>query len=174
MELLQDEPLSKLTVSRIAARADVSRQTFYLHFDSKEELLLSHVDDVFDRIRAAALPSPHRSVGLRELLATTFAECAANADSLALALQVENTEHIIERIRVHIDDLMRAFGEYGREDVIGNAPFEYAVDFVAGGVFMLLRSWIRDGLAVPAARMTDLVCGFIGSTVRPYGTRLRT
>ncbi len=85
--LLADEPLSKVTVSQIAARADVSRQAFYLHFSSKEELLLSHVDDVFDEIRATVLPSPARprAVGLLELIATSFAEWARHADALGLA-----------------------------------------------------------------------------------------
>src|SRR5882757_3048006 len=80
LQLLRDEPLSKITISQIAARADVSRQAFYLHFSSKEELLLSHIDDVFDDIRATVLSSPStrpRAVGLQELLTASFTEWAA-------------------------------------------------------------------------------------------------
>ncbi|MFK0259667.1 TetR/AcrR family transcriptional regulator [Streptomyces sp. NPDC090445] len=164
LELLDEEPLSKLTISQIAARADVSRQAFYLHFNSKEELLLSHVDDVFDEVRAAALPSPNRRVGVQELLATTFSEWATHSDSLALALQIEDKDHVIERIRLHISDLMQAFDRYGREDTSASPTHEYreyVADFLAGGVYMLLRSWSRDGLTVPAAQMAELVYSFL-------------
>src|SRR6266851_1550633 len=111
LQLLGGEPLSKITVSQIAARADVSRQAFYLHFSSKEELLLSHVDDVFGEIRATVLPSPARprAVGLQELLATSFAEWARQAGALGLALQIEDKDQIIERMRVHVADVMDAF-----------------------------------------------------------------
>jgi hypothetical protein len=30
------------------------------------------------------------------------------------------------------------------------------MDFITGGVYMLLRSWSRDGLAVPASEMAEL------------------
>jgi AcrR family transcriptional regulator len=173
LQLLGDEPLSKVTVSQIAARADVSRQAFYLHFSSKEELLLSHVDDVFDEIRATVLPSPTRprAAGLKELLTTTFDEWARHADSLGLALQIEDKDQVIERIRVHVADLMDAFAQYGREDVVAYPMHEYVVDFITGGVYMLLRSWSRDGLATPSTQMAELAYSLIGPQVRSRDTR---
>jgi AcrR family transcriptional regulator len=168
LELLGDEPLAKLTISQIAARADVSRQAFYLHFSSKEELLLSHVDDVFDEIRATVMPSPARPVGLQELLATTFAQWAAHGHSLRLALQIEDKDHFIERLRVHIADLMDAFAQYGRQEVVAYPMREYLADFITGGVYMLLRSWSRDGLTIPAAQMADLAYSLIGPQVSPH------
>jgi AcrR family transcriptional regulator len=173
LQLLGDEQLSTLTVSQIAARADVSRQAFYQHFRSKEELLLSHVDDVFDEIRATALPSPTRPVGLKELLATTFAEWAGHADSLGLALQIEDKDRVIERLRVHVADLMDAFAQYGREDVVAYPMRDYVVDFITGGVYMLLRSWSRDGLATPATQMAELAYSLIGPQVSPHDTKPR-
>jgi AcrR family transcriptional regulator len=167
LELLADEPLSKVTVSQIAARADVSRQAFYLHFRSKEELLLSHVDDVFGQIRAAVLPAPNgrRAVGLQELLATSYAEWARHATSLRLALQIEDKDLLIKRMRVHTADVMDAFAQHGREDVIAHPMHDYVVDFITGGVYMLLRSWTRDGLATPPAQMAELTYSLFSSQI---------
>ena len=39
LELLDANPLSKITVSAIATKAGVNRKTFYLHFSSVEELV---------------------------------------------------------------------------------------------------------------------------------------
>jgi AcrR family transcriptional regulator len=158
LQLLRDEPLSKITISQIAARADVSRQAFYLHFGSKEELLFSHIDDVFDEIRAAVLPSPGRlrSVRLKELLLVSFTEWAKHTGSIRLALQVEDKDHIMDRVRIHVADLMDRFAQHGREDVVRHPIHEYHVDFITGGAYMLLRSWCRDGFATPPAQMAEL------------------
>jgi AcrR family transcriptional regulator len=175
LELLADEPLSKLTVSQIAARADVSRQAFYLHFRSKEELLLSHIDDVFDPIRAAVPPSPsgQRAVGLQELLAITFAELAGHASSLRLALQIADKDELLERLRVHVCAVMDAFAQHGREEVITHPMRDYVVDFMTGGTYMLLRSWSRDGLATPPAQMAELAYHLIPGLVDTHHTAAR-
>jgi len=175
LELLADEPLSKLTVSQIAARADVSRQAFYLHFRSKEELLLSHIDHVFDQIRAAVLPSPggQRAVGLQELLATSFAEFARHATSLRLALQIADKDELIERLRVHISAVMDAFAQHGREEVMRHPMHDYVVDFMTGGTYMLLRSWTRDGLAIPPAQMAELAYDLLPGLADTHHTSAR-
>jgi hypothetical protein len=43
---------------------------------------------------------------------------------------------------------------------------EYIVDFITGGVYMLLRSWSRDGLATPAEQMAELTYSLISPQVR--------
>ncbi len=159
IELLRSESLSKITVSQIAARADVSRQAFYLHFSSKEDLLLSHLDDIFAGIRAALVPSPAhpQRIGLRNLLVAAFVEWQRHAGSLRLVMRLENRDQLIERIRIHISELMSMFARYGREDV-GTPPLlGYIIDYRSGGMFLLLKSWLNDGCRVPAEEMADLV-----------------
>ena len=46
MELLDEKPLDKITVTDIANRADISRGTFYLHYDSVGEVI-SELQDAF-------------------------------------------------------------------------------------------------------------------------------
>jgi AcrR family transcriptional regulator len=67
----------KAGVSDIIARAGVARGTFYLHFDSKERVLLAVVDDCHDRTKrafealdAAALAA--RPLGPRAVLEASF------------------------------------------------------------------------------------------------------
>jgi AcrR family transcriptional regulator len=175
LQLLGDEPMSKVTVSQIAARADVSRQAFYLHFGSKEELLLSQVDDLFEEVRAMVLPSPARprAVGLQDLIAASFAEWARHACSLAIAMQIEDKDQVMERMRVHVADLMDMFARHGRDEVVASPMREYLVDFFTGGVYMLLRSWIRDGLATPSTQLADLTYGILSSQLSSRHTRPR-
>ncbi len=64
-QMLQDTPLTGVTVSGIAAKADVCRGTFYKHFDTKEALYQEVVDDVLDDLVASyRYPYQNRTVFL--------------------------------------------------------------------------------------------------------------
>jgi AcrR family transcriptional regulator len=51
----------KMTVEDIAAEAGIGKGTIYLHFDSKEEVVLSHVDRIVDRLKQQHLAVIARS-----------------------------------------------------------------------------------------------------------------
>ena len=57
LQLLDEKPLEKVTVTDIAHRADISRGTFYLHYDSVRSVIrdlydtyLSHMDQFFETL----------------------------------------------------------------------------------------------------------------------------
>ncbi|MEM7348434.1 MAG: TetR/AcrR family transcriptional regulator, partial [Chloroflexota bacterium] len=50
ISLLRRKLLAKIQIKEIVEEADVSRTTFYQHFETKEELLFSLMDDVFEKI----------------------------------------------------------------------------------------------------------------------------
>src|ERR1041384_374644 len=48
--LLSRYGYSKMTVEDIAQQTGIGKGTIYLHFSSKEELTLSHIDRIIDRL----------------------------------------------------------------------------------------------------------------------------
>lgn len=48
---LQDKTIDEITIGELTATAGVSRQTFYSNFDSKQSILLSRIEALFERSR---------------------------------------------------------------------------------------------------------------------------
>lgn len=49
-DLLNEKAFDDISVTDISAKADVSRFTFYKHYENKEALLLNIVEDIFDQM----------------------------------------------------------------------------------------------------------------------------
>ncbi|MVP01468.1 TetR/AcrR family transcriptional regulator [Paenibacillus lutrae] len=50
IELIKEEGYDSLTVQKIAARADLNRATFYLHYRDKQDLMQQSVNEVFNEL----------------------------------------------------------------------------------------------------------------------------
>ena len=46
---LQDKTIDEITIGELTKTAGVSRQTFYSNFDSKQSILLSRIETLFER-----------------------------------------------------------------------------------------------------------------------------
>lgn len=75
LDLLQEEPFSKLTVTDLCRKAGMSRYSFYAHYDDKHDLLedtAQHMDDrlveAFRALQRENNPSDDARQGYRNLL----------------------------------------------------------------------------------------------------------
>ena len=50
LELLHESPSKKIKITAICERANISRPTFYNHFQTKEEILLTYLDQIIDEM----------------------------------------------------------------------------------------------------------------------------
>ena len=157
VSLMHDKPYREIQVTEICERAEVSRAAFYLHFRSKEELLYSHVDSVFEEFHAElASEVTAGRVDLRLFTTLLFQYWARYAPTLRLVIQADTPQALLERLRGYVESTMATLA--ARRGVeVDPRTHSYVVDFVAGGSYLLLTRWITAGMPTPANEMGDLL-----------------
>jgi len=48
LQIINEKPLSSISISELCSRAGVSRMTFYRNYESKEDVFSKHLDEIFE------------------------------------------------------------------------------------------------------------------------------
>ncbi|MBV7335006.1 TetR/AcrR family transcriptional regulator [Chloroflexi bacterium TSY] len=157
-DLMKEKSYQKIKISEIVARAEVARPTFYLHYESKDELLLSLFDELFAGFQEALRAELTRqNVDLHLFGMLLFEYGGKNAQSIQVLLDA-GVEHLVQK---RFAEVMQTLSEEVRAiDPINEKAatlMSYVDDFLAGGAFILLKRWIEDGMIVPSETLGMLM-----------------
>lgn len=122
LRLFAEHGFHETTIESISAAAGVSRRTFFLHFSSKDDVLLGHVTEQLELLRAslaAAAPNAHAFVRAGNAVTSLAHEMQARDD---LLLQLDLLHRVPALLAVSLEQLT-AF-----EDAIADA----------------VRGWLRE------------------------------
>ncbi len=146
LELIDEKDYEEITVSEITARAGLSRPTFYLHYKTKEEILLDYLDTIFDRILEEFHEFRQDSeVDEPGFLAMTkmFDEILKhiNVFQVMLLAGVERLflQHTYHRNLDYLEDLARRC-----EMNIATEVLELSAQFLAGALVGVIISWVQS------------------------------
>ena len=161
-ELLAEKPFDKITVTDITQRADLSRGTFYAHYDNTSDLLKSLLDEIMDKMFSVVdvatatnfLTNPEPVIKLvtdylledESLFRTLIGTPAADA----FVTQVKGA--VIGRLLERVEP---------DEAVCDALQLRIGMTYLVGGLIDLCCGWLRgdfgdvgiDELAVASARL---------------------
>lgn len=145
--LMNEKPYDKIRVSQITKRAHVSRQTFYLHYETKDDLLISLFDDVFIHFRTELKTELlQNQVDFQKFGSLMFSYWANKADLIRLFLDTGVENNFLKRIRTIFQELDE---EARMAQNIPTSPIiPYLIDFITGGTFMVLKRWILEDMPI--------------------------
>ena len=150
IHVVRQKGYATASVSEIALEAGVSRTTFYRHFTTKRDVLLS----LFRRISGELLnEASAREPALGDLVRRRFAFIANHPELPALLAEPE---------------VQVVFHEFRRElsnrivQQVGEQPTAFAREFYLGGTDAVTNAWIRAGMVESVDEMTAIVVGLIG------------
>jgi AcrR family transcriptional regulator len=152
MALIQEKGFEALSVQDIIDRANVGRATFYAHFDSKEDLLASGIEN----LRAALKEQQRRAVSAGRSDERLFAfspELFIHANehrTVFRAMVGKRSGAVVQQL------LQKMLVDLVREEVKGTwtdkekeTPIEAVSQFIGGGLFGLLMWWGNGNMRMP-------------------------
>jgi AcrR family transcriptional regulator len=160
IELLKEQPIGKITVTEICARADVSRGTFYLHYQDPYDLLDKTEDELLETLESSLLSKAETEGAMdiwkailddllvhRELSEIFFSDPGSSFVNKCLMQIRPYTKTLCSMIFPEKTDreldLIHTFYECGSANLIGE--------------------WVRGGFAEPTEQIAALLSDLNGS-----------
>lgn len=146
IRLLKTRPLSAITIQEITDAAQVSRNSFYRNFDTKEDILRRKIKSVLQQWQT--LSSQASNVEPFHFYGLLFAAIEQNRDFF-LVLRDANLLYLLQ------DEFFHLLGP-STDD---SDEAAYAKAYVAYSTYGFLETWIRRGMNKSAAQMEEMLRG---------------
>ena len=144
LDLLEDHELSDISVSQICQTAQVSRNSFYRNFESREDVLARHVSALLESWSKAY--QEHATGSNAEMYGSLFAYLKKHG-KLLLLLKRRGLFHLFEQ------EFMRIWGPKAELENVA----AYTVAFVSYGIYGWIEEWIARSMQESAEEMTALL-----------------
>lgn len=157
LALLQEQRYDEIRITDIIARADLTRQTFYRHFRSKDAVLQQHIADLYAALIAEVYQLEDRTFftvmrhyfdfWLRQRpLLDSLIRSGYPYDPLSCA------EPYVQRLFSCATFQLR----------YGVTPTPAAETFISGGLAALKTDWMRGGYNESPAQLAATICELLG------------
>ena len=142
--LMEEKPYKNIKVSEITDQALVARPTFYLHFKTKDELLLSVIDEFFtqffDDFDEYLVGFPANFEGLLQFVLEGLGE---HAKEIRMIVQADKEHLLLGKFQEYISLAVEGTSSSEYFTIDKNA-FQYVGDILAGSLYLLSVRWIKD------------------------------
>ncbi|MGN1192051.1 MAG: TetR/AcrR family transcriptional regulator [Dorea sp.] len=149
LEELITKPYADINIKTLCKTADVSRQTFYNVFETKEEVLRKCIGEIFEDIINFYTTS--EEITAKEsifLFVQTFYK-----NQLFMELLINNgLEGILTEEFIHAFFNLFQIKKYNPTPHI-----DYQLEFYAGGLTRFLVHWMKDPNRLPAETLVDIL-----------------
>ena len=160
LELMQEKPVSGITIRELCARADLNRTTFYLHYTDQMDLLRDIEQDMLEKTKEAMRDihtEPHTT-----LLVQAFLNYVRENDLAFRTLFArDDSEHFR---RAFVAEMRTVLGPNLPDyDHVG-VP-EYVLSFLMYGTLYVVIEWMENGYRESTEEISKLIyqlCGSIG------------
>jgi len=154
-ELMKEKPYDKISIREIAEKADLTRQTFYHNFASKEMILMYRSDQLFEEFYEFAKKNKMKSV--QDLIVFYFRYWQEHADFIQVLID-NNVEYILTH---RYPEYIKMVKILNVEGVLTDAQQEYVYAFYSGSLIYMLCKWIEQGMECSPKEMARIVQGIL-------------
>jgi len=144
MALIQEKGFEALSVQDIIDRANVGRATFYAHFDSKEDLLASGIENLRESLKQRqrqAQSTRGSDEGLFAFSRELFTHANEHRTVFQAMVGKRSGAVVQQMLQKMLVDLVREEVRATWAERANDTPVEAVSQFIGGGLFGLLIWW---------------------------------
>ena len=153
MILMEKKNLNEISITEITNKAGVSRMAYYRNYKLKEDIVINYLDDLFEEYVNEIL-SHEKPVKFRD--ACLYFAYFRKHEKLIKNLIKSNLTHLIlDRFDKYLYFLFRnnvSDKKYSPE------VEKYVIEYISGGLYKILISWIKSGMKESDEYMGRLIC----------------
>lgn len=156
LELIKEKPFEEISVSEITDRADISRQTFYLHYYNKRDLLNELQDREFLQVRETQLEKMRsEEFNPTQMLNQMYSTWLDNAGALSPLLAADLDNRLLDKLRELTTEFVDIYIQ--RHDSVKDVRAAYVADFLSDGGFAILQRWIKNTDELSPAEIAEII-----------------
>lgn len=157
MELLNEKPISSITIKEICENADINRSTFYSHYADQYDLLNKIEDEIIEELNQALLQYDYTKE--KEMLAMTkyLLDYVHSRHEHFRILFSEHgnkrfTHKVMHAAQAHI---MNDFNEL--EHHMSEAAAKYMTIYSISGGITAIEYWLESGMRESTSEMAKII-----------------
>ncbi|MBQ6205679.1 MAG: TetR/AcrR family transcriptional regulator [Oscillospiraceae bacterium] len=158
MELLQEKPIGKISVTELCQRAEINRSTFYAHYSAPQDVLLEIKRDSAAQI-AESLRSLDKNAASKDKFLRICEWIAANAELEKIILSNSDDDEATEAAFGNMFDIWNVAASFtnGMDD----DARRLVTVFLHQGLFRAIREWITREIPKTPAEMAEIFDGIL-------------
>lgn len=154
LELIEEKDYADISITELTERAGIARQTFYRNYDSKDEILLSKMDEIRDEYLIKVQKNLEtKDDPCWDFEVTQMIKLWQRNETLFQALQKaglafqahEKLAGIFTLLHMKVQRLQRL-----------DEKHQYLVCYLSGGVYMVLNKWFENEMNTSVELLKDL------------------
>jgi len=146
---LQSKTIDEITIGELTKTAGVSRQTFYSNFDSKQSILLSRIENLFEKswARTEALIQ-NSDIGREEFVEQSMKNLLEECDKERIMMRAAFTGQAgiqcLSLLKSLISKLISDRVLFQFNHNFNARQLDTISDFYAGGIIGTVQGWLLD------------------------------
>ncbi|MDD2960377.1 MAG: TetR/AcrR family transcriptional regulator [Lachnospiraceae bacterium] len=138
IRLLSNRPYAKISIKDICLEADLSRQTFYQIYESKDEIMAYHFECLFLIFQEEC--TDFKEISIREMAAQFFTFFYEEKSFVKILIDNKLTYYLEDMFEQYLPRI-ELFKKYNEKE----ANPDYTIAFISGALTQILIHWFNKG-----------------------------
>lgn len=162
-QLLKERAYSEISVSDIVDEADISRATFYLHYDDKDELLIHSLE-----ILTGSLLDTLKSLSTDDLLLITIPIFEHITQHQQLYQTLLKNKALAFAVQPQLETLIDLYQPYITDALSSNSDSDpnLITHQLVGALYAMILWWLKHSLTPSATQMAQQFTDFANRTIQ--------